>query len=67
MRVWEIITQNWDYLDLIKIICSLIAGIVLGSEREWKDKSAGFKTIATICLGSTLFTILSYKIGRAHV
>lgn len=56
----------WDWEDVIKIILSLIAGFVLGMEREWKDKSAGFKTIAIICLGSTLFTILSYKLGAGN-
>ncbi len=53
----------WDWNDLLKAILSLCAGFVLGFEREWKDKSAGFKTISIICLGSTLFSLLSYKIG----
>lgn len=54
---------DWETLDLLKIICAIIAGLILGAEREFKDKSAGLKTIATICIGSTLFTMLSYKIG----
>jgi putative Mg2+ transporter-C (MgtC) family protein len=54
---------SWHWEDLIKVGCSLLAGVILGLEREWKDKSAGFKTIAIICLGSTLFTLLSYKMG----
>lgn len=53
----------WDWQDIYKVLFSLFAGFILGFEREWKDKSAGFKTIAIICLGSTLFTILSYKMG----
>ncbi len=48
------------------MLCSLFAGILLGIEREVKDKSAGFKTITIICLGSTLFTILSYKLGAGN-
>lgn len=28
-----------------------------------KDKSAGLKTISIICLGSALFTLMSYKMG----
>lgn len=59
----DLIFDKLETIDIVKIVLSLIAGIVLGSERELKDKSAGFKTIAIICLGSTLFTILSYKIG----
>ena len=42
---------------------SLGAGLILGLERELKDKSAGLKTISIITLGSTLFTIMSYKMG----
>lgn len=61
------VTQiNWDWEDLLKVGFSLLAGVILGVEREWKDKAAGFKTIAIICLGSTLFTILSYKIGAGE-
>ena len=47
--------------DVYKVLFSLLAGVVLGLEREMKDKSAGLKTITIICLGSTLFTLMSYK------
>lgn len=38
---------------------SLIFGVILGFEREAKDKSAGLRTITLITVGSTLFSILS--------
>ena len=60
---WDLIIRNWENEDFIKIGLSLFAGLLLGIEREVKDKAAGFKTITIICLGSTLFTILSYKMG----
>jgi len=53
----------WDWNDLIKAVLSLLAGSFLGLEREWKDKAAGYKTISIICLGSTLFSLLSQKLG----
>lgn len=53
----------WDWNDVIKAVLSLLAGLFLGLEREWKDKAAGFKTISIICLGSTLFSLLSQKLG----
>lgn len=56
-------TDHWEILDFYKILFAIAAGVVLGLERELKDKSAGLKTITVICLGSTLFTMLSYKIG----
>ena len=49
--------------DLVKILLSLLIGSMIGAEREFRNKSAGFRTIILITLGSTLFTILSHHIG----
>jgi putative Mg2+ transporter-C (MgtC) family protein len=48
--------------DVIKILLAIVLGGLIGGEREARDKSAGFRTIILICLGATLFTILSYNI-----
>ena len=45
--------------EIIKIFFALIAGACLGFEREFHDKPAGFRTLALICIGSTVFTIIS--------
>lgn len=45
--------------DLIAIGVSILAGSLVGLEREYKNKSAGFRTIVLICLGATAFTIVS--------
>ncbi len=55
--------DHWEILDVYKALLAVSAGIILGLERELKDKVAGLKTITIICLGATLFAILSYKIG----
>lgn len=55
--------DHWEILDVYKALLAVAAGIILGLERELKDKVAGLKTITIICLGATLFGILSYKIG----
>jgi putative Mg2+ transporter-C (MgtC) family protein len=49
--------------DIYKALFSIGAGIILGLERELKDKQAGLKTISIICLGATLFSLISKKIG----
>jgi putative Mg2+ transporter-C (MgtC) family protein len=54
--------DHWEILDVYKALLSLGAGIILGLEREWKDKAAGLKTISIICLGATLFAIISMKL-----
>lgn len=55
--------DHWELLDVYKAILAVAAGIILGLEREMKDKVAGLKTITIICLGATLFGIISYKVG----
>lgn len=40
-------------------------GLIIGGEREYRNKSAGLRTIILICLGSTIFTMLSDHLGDA--
>jgi putative Mg2+ transporter-C (MgtC) family protein len=49
--------------DLIKLLLSLVLGGLIGWERELYDKPAGFRTNTLICVGATLFTIFSLKVG----
>jgi putative Mg2+ transporter-C (MgtC) family protein len=45
--------------DVISMLISIICGGIIGFEREYKNKPAGFRTILLITLGSTIFTIVS--------
>ncbi|RYD90683.1 MAG: MgtC/SapB family protein [Sphingobacteriales bacterium] len=47
------------FSDIVSIITSVICGGIIGFEREYKNKSTGFRTIMLITLGSTIFTIVS--------
>lgn len=49
--------------EVLKIILAMLVGGIIGIEREFRDKSAGFRTILLITVGATLFTILSLGIG----
>jgi putative Mg2+ transporter-C (MgtC) family protein len=52
--------------DIIwKLILAVVVGGAIGAEREYRSKSAGFRTLTLICLGATLFTVFSGLIG-AH-
>ncbi len=55
--------ENLLLEDLLKMLLAMLIGGLIGAEREFRDKAAGFRTIIFICVGSTLFTILSAKIG----
>jgi putative Mg2+ transporter-C (MgtC) family protein len=46
-----------------KLILAVVVGGLIGAEREYRSKSAGFRTLTLICLGAALFTILSGLIG----
>lgn len=49
--------------DLTTMLVSVLCGGLLGVEREYQNKSAGLRTIVLICLGSTIFTMISQRIG----
>lgn len=51
--------DNLLIANLIKVGMAVIVGGLIGAEREYQDKAAGFRTIILITLGSTLFTIFS--------
>lgn len=55
--------KNMDDI-FIKVFLSLVLGGVLGMERQYHDKPAGFATNCLICLGAMLFTILSEYMGQ---
>lgn len=48
---------------VIKLVLAVIIGGAIGAEREYRSKSAGFRTLTLICLGATIFTIFSQIIG----
>jgi putative Mg2+ transporter-C (MgtC) family protein len=49
--------------DILKLLVSIVVGGLIGAEREFRDRAAGFRTIILICVGATLFTIFSLKLG----
>jgi len=54
---------NIDSQDLIKVGVAILCGAMLGFERQYKNKTAGFRTIIVICLGATLYTMVAQKNG----
>jgi putative Mg2+ transporter-C (MgtC) family protein len=44
---------------LLRLLYVVIVGGLIGAEREYFSKSAGFRTMILICLGSFLFTTFS--------
>lgn len=44
---------------LIRVGAAMLFGAVLGLDRERRDKPAGLRTHAMVCLGSTAFTLVT--------
>ncbi|KPK11016.1 MAG: hypothetical protein AMJ56_06820 [Anaerolineae bacterium SG8_19] len=49
--------------DALNILLAVIIGGLIGAEREFRHRPAGFRTLIFICLGATLFTMLSIRLG----
>jgi putative Mg2+ transporter-C (MgtC) family protein len=47
----------------IRLGVAILLGAIVGAEREYHSKSAGFRTMMLISLGACLFTMLSIAIG----
>ena len=39
--------------EILKIVLAILAGGLVGLEREFRDKAAGFRTLVFICVGAT--------------
>ena len=57
--------SNLDYEILARIFVSIALGFLIGIERELTNKAAGLRTHILVCLGSTVFTLISIY-GFSH-
>jgi len=54
-------------LELLgQVLLAVVRGGVVGLERELKAKPAGLRTNVLICVGATLFTVLSLHVAEAR-
>ncbi|HSM57197.1 MAG TPA: MgtC/SapB family protein [Candidatus Sulfomarinibacteraceae bacterium] len=58
---WALVMQSFGWENAGQITLAAILGGIIGIEREWRGRSAGFRTNILIALGSCLFTILSIE------
>ena len=52
-----------DFEIFLRFLLAALWGGMVGIEREYRSKSAGFRTMIMISIGSCLFTMLSVRIG----
>jgi Uncharacterized membrane protein len=53
--VWAI--SYWELA--LRIVLSVVAGGLVGLEREWSNRAAGFRTHILVCVGATSIMLLS--------
>jgi putative Mg2+ transporter-C (MgtC) family protein len=49
--------------EAAQVSVAFIIGAIIGLEREFRSKPAGFRTMILICVGSCLYTIISKEVG----
>ncbi len=54
--------QN-DYEILFRFLLAALWGGIVGAERQYRSKSAGFRTMIMISMGACFFTMMSMLIG----
>ena len=52
---------------LARLAAAMIAGMILGLEREWRQKPAGLRTHMLVSLAAAAFTILAFELFRASL
>lgn len=55
--------MDFDLEILIRFLLAILWGGLVGAEREYRGKSAGFRTTILISFGSCFFTLMSSVIG----
>jgi putative Mg2+ transporter-C (MgtC) family protein len=55
--------MNMYYQEIGQITVAFVIGAIIGIEREFRSKPAGFRTMILISVGSCLYTILSKEMG----
>ena len=48
------------WVDPALVFFAVLCGILIGGERERHEKPAGLRTLSLVCLGSAVFTMLSF-------
>ena len=44
---------------IMRMLMSLLVGVIIGYERSYNQKTAGVRTYSLVCIGATLFMVIS--------
>jgi putative Mg2+ transporter-C (MgtC) family protein len=52
---------------IFKLLLSVVAGALVGLDREVKGKPTGVRTSAVVCMGTCLFTLLAQMMPSSYI
>ena len=52
--------------NIALVLIAVLCGSIVGIEREGKEKPAGILTLSLVCLGATVFTMVSFIVAGEH-
>jgi putative Mg2+ transporter-C (MgtC) family protein len=55
---WDHVPHPWA--SMLFAMTAVICGMIVGGERQRREKPAGLRTLILVCLGSAVFTMLSF-------
>jgi putative Mg2+ transporter-C (MgtC) family protein len=60
--IWESWTTLWHapWVNLVLTLAAVVCGMLVGGERQRREKPAGMRTMLLVCLGSAVFTMASF-------
>src|SRR5438046_2452662 len=59
------VQSGWPIDALLRLVLAMIAGGLVGLEREMRGRQAGFRTNLLVCLGSALVMLVSNSVALA--
>ena len=70
MGIWTYLVEtakDWSLeANLIRFVFALLAGTIIGIDREYKNRGAGIKTHVLVCLGSAMVMMTSHYIAVTY-
>ncbi|MFP4354189.1 MAG: MgtC/SapB family protein [Phycisphaerae bacterium] len=58
--------EQWHLHTALRLLIAAVLGGILGAEREYHGRSAGFRTMMLVCLGSALAMVVSLNFERVY-
>jgi len=57
--IWES-WHRFPWIDPVLALAAVACGMLVGGERQRREKPAGLRTLSLVCLGSAIFTMMSF-------